>query len=54
VKDKEKIDLMKECIKHMRPYLEPEGNSTEAIRLCLKLFVDYIDFMLTPCEDDEE
>lgn len=53
MKDKDKVQAMKNQIEDLRPYLSLEGDPRECIRKSLCLIVDYIEFMITPCEDDE-
>lgn len=53
MKDCERVELIRQKIIETRKDLSPEGQMAEGIRKSLDLLVDYIEFMVTPCEDDE-
>jgi len=53
MKDADKIKDMKKQIEELRPCLLPSGQINEAVHKSLCLLVDYIEFMITPCEDDD-
>lgn len=51
MQDRDKIEFMLHKAELAKRELRPEGTMNEGIRLTLGLIVDYIEFMLTPCED---
>lgn len=53
MQDKDKIEFMRLKAEYVKKELMPEGSILEGTRLALSLMVDYIEFMLTPCEDDD-
>ena len=54
MKESEKIALMKDMVASAKLNLRESGNAMEAVRQTLSLVVDYIDFMLTPAELEDD
>ena len=50
----DKLKSLREGVAQVKPYLQPSGDVSECIRRCLSLLVDYIEFMVTPAEDNDE
>lgn len=53
IKEAEKVKKLLKSISEIRPHLELQGEITTALRKSLILLVDYIEFMVTPAEDDD-
>ena len=54
IKTKDKIAAMLEKVKHVRAGLLDGSNFRKGIQLTFDLIVDYIEFMLTPCDEDDD
>ena len=54
MKDIDRIEELRSQIQETRRFLTPSSNPYEAVRLSLLLIVNYIEFMVTPGDDDEE
>lgn len=53
LKTSERIDLIKELAVEAKRSLYSDGEILKSVNRCLHLIVEYIDFMVTPCEEDE-
>lgn len=49
----EKSAELRQKIRETRPYIRPEGDAREGIRRTLEIVLDYIEFMVTPEDDDD-
>jgi hypothetical protein len=52
MKEIDKATELREKCQETRKYLEPDAEKNVGLRLTLKLLVDYIEFMVTPCAED--
>ena len=53
MKEKDKIKKIKKLIKDAKKQTEPKGSFGEGTRLTYKAILEYIEFMLTPCKEDD-
>lgn len=54
MKDMDCVKRLRQKIQVARPSLERRGNPIEAVQRTLEIVLDYIEFMVTLCEDDDE
>lgn len=48
------LEILRQKIKKAKLGVQPTGNVTEGVRLTLETVLDYLEFMVTPCEDCDE